>query len=128
MPTAAEARRKTAAAQEKQDKKVEQEQAGHVLHMHTAHPAVPVPYFTPQDLKATAQEMTSRLPTLQRKNLLERKDLLFYGGLGALTVGGALEWPIALAVGGATWVVRDWARREAEERLKEAAGSGKTKK
>ncbi|MET7354131.1 hypothetical protein [Streptomyces mirabilis] len=31
---------------------------------------------------------------------------MFYGGLGALTVAGALEWPDALAVGGATWLLR----------------------
>ncbi|MFF1603216.1 hypothetical protein ACFVYV_38090 [Streptomyces mirabilis] len=31
---------------------------------------------------------------------------MFYGGLGALTVAGALEWPVALAVGGATWLLR----------------------
>ncbi|MEU3347530.1 hypothetical protein ABZ723_21545 [Streptomyces sp. NPDC006700] len=34
------------------------------------------------------------------------RDLVFYGGLGALTVAGALEWPVALAVGGAAWLVR----------------------
>ncbi|MFI9603228.1 hypothetical protein ACWEQ7_09070 [Streptomyces sp. NPDC004069] len=34
------------------------------------------------------------------------RDLVFYGGLGALAVAGVLEWPVALAVGGATWLVR----------------------
>ncbi|MFD7444461.1 hypothetical protein [Streptomyces sp. NPDC059909] len=108
----------SAAAQEEEHKKTEHE--GQVLHMHTAHREVPLPYFTPQDLKANVQQMTSRLPAVRRK------DLLFYGGLGALTVAGALEWPIALAVGGATWVVRGKAKEEAKERSEEVAGSGKT--
>ncbi|WP_162930994.1 hypothetical protein [Streptomyces sporangiiformans] len=85
------------------------EKDGQFLHMHTAHPAVPVPYFTPGDLKANAQSMTSRVPV---------RDVIFYGGLGALTVAGALEWPVALAVGGAAMVLRGRAKGEAKEEAK----------
>ncbi|MFF9126748.1 hypothetical protein ACF09J_26285 [Streptomyces sp. NPDC014889] len=45
------------------------------------------------------------IPHLGLENVPTR-DLVFYGGLGALAVAGALEWPVALAVGGATWLVR----------------------
>ncbi|UQA97370.1 hypothetical protein [Streptomyces halobius] len=125
MPSAAETARKTAAAQEQESKKAEQEQpehVGQVLHMHTAHAAMPVPYLTPDDVKANVQEVASRLPKVPTKNLL------FYGGLGALTVAGALEWPIALAIGGATWVVRSRAQEETGESEEKAADTGKTAK
>ncbi|MGW2642898.1 hypothetical protein [Streptomyces sp. NPDC001348] len=45
----------------------------------------------------------------EMKNLpasMQNRDLVFYGGLGVLTVAGALEWPVALAIGGATWLLR----------------------
>ncbi|MGC9541426.1 hypothetical protein [Streptomyces sp. UG1] len=111
---------------------------GQVLHMHRAHPELTLPYMTPGDLKASAQELTSRVPALPGKGKLPAlpgRDLLFYGGLGALTVAGALEWPVALAIGGATYVVRGRTRQEAHEgqearesrpRAKKAAGPRKT--
>ncbi|MFF0223954.1 hypothetical protein [Streptomyces sp. NPDC004629] len=79
------------------------------LHMHRldVHAPVHIPYFTPGDVVANTQAMTSKVPT---------RDLLFYGGLGALTVAGALEWPVALAIGGATAVLRGRRRGEAKER------------
>lgn len=52
-------------------------------------------------MTSTARAATARLPVTPAT-----KDLVFYGGLGALTVAGALEWPVALAVGGATWLLR----------------------
>ncbi|MFF4758261.1 hypothetical protein [Streptomyces sp. NPDC001292] len=52
------------------------------------------------------------IPYVSLENVSTR-DLVFYGGLGALAVAGALEWPVALAVGGATWLVRS---RRKEER------------
>lgn len=125
MPSAAETAGKTATAQQEEGKRGEQEKpehVGQVLHMHTAHPAMPVPYLTSEDLKANVQEMTSRLPKLPTK------DVLFYGGLGALTVAGALEWPIALAIGGATWVVRSRTQGETRRREEKAADYGKTAK
>ncbi|NBM15817.1 hypothetical protein [Streptomyces sp. GC420] len=76
--------------------------------------------MTPGDLKASAKAMTSHLPAFPGK------DLLFYGGLGALTVAGALEWPVALAIGGATYVVRGRAGEETEADAGEAAGTGRT--
>ncbi|MEV0183447.1 hypothetical protein AB0I54_29745 [Streptomyces sp. NPDC050625] len=75
--------------------------AGLHLHMRTLHPAVPVPYFTMEEMTSTAHAATARLPSAP-----PARDLLYYGGLGALTVAGALEWPVALAVGGATWLLR----------------------
>ncbi|MEU3983825.1 hypothetical protein AB0F77_27730 [Streptomyces sp. NPDC026672] len=84
--------------------------AGLHLHMRTLHPSVPIPYLTKEEVTSTARAATSRLPGPPAA-----KDLAFYGGLGALTVAGALEWPVALAVGGATWLVRS-TRREHEEK------------
>jgi hypothetical protein len=81
-----------------------------VLHMHTAHAGFPVPYVTPDDMKANAQEVAARLPATPKR------DLVFYGGLAALTVAGALEWPIAAAVGGATYVLRGRRKKEPETR------------
>ena len=71
------------------------------LHMRTLHPPVPVPYLAREEVTSTARAATTRLPDAPLA-----KDLAFYGGLGALTVAGALEWPVALAIGGATWLVR----------------------
>ena len=71
------------------------------LHMRTLHPSVPIPYLTREEMTSTARAATARMPGTP-----SAKDLAFYGGLGALTVAGALEWPVALAVGGATWLLR----------------------
>jgi hypothetical protein len=76
------------------------------LHMRTLHPPVPIPYLSKEEVTSTAKTATARLPGKP-----PARDLAFYGGLGALTVAGALEWPVALAVGGATWLLRS-ARRE----------------
>ncbi|MFG2260161.1 hypothetical protein [Streptomyces mirabilis] len=70
--------------------------AGLHLHMRTLHPSVPVPYLTKEEVTSTAQRATARLP-----GKAPASDLAFYGGLGALAVAGAPEWPVALAVGGA---------------------------
>ncbi|MGW1024505.1 hypothetical protein ACWD4J_12470 [Streptomyces sp. NPDC002577] len=81
---------------------------------------MPVPYLTRKDLTATARAATSMLPGMPGRP--RAKDVAFYGGLGALTVAGALEWPVALAVGGATWLVRSTgkeARREIMESRQE---------
>ncbi|GAA3789521.1 hypothetical protein ACFS5L_39895 [Streptomyces phyllanthi] len=87
------------------------EGAGLHLHTRTLHPPVPIPYFTREDVRSTTQSATARLPGRP-----SGKDLVFYGGLGALAVAGALEWPVALAVGGATWLVRGRGRETQEAR------------
>ncbi|MFL4902382.1 hypothetical protein ACJ6WF_04180 [Streptomyces sp. MMS24-I2-30] len=83
--------------------------AGLHVHMHTLHPSVPIPYLTKEDVTSTAREATAHLPSRP-----PAKELAFYGGLGALTVAGVLEWPVALAVGGATWLLRS-GRKEKKE-------------
>jgi hypothetical protein len=87
----------------------EREGAGLHVHMRTLHPSVPIPYLTREDMANTARAATARMPGTP-----PAKDLAFYGGLGALTVAGALEWPVALAVGGATWLLRS-ARKEKKD-------------
>ncbi|MFF4956940.1 hypothetical protein [Streptomyces sp. NPDC001222] len=79
------------------------------LHLHTLtlHPSLKLPYITRDDVTSTARAATSRVPGMPTT-----KDVVFYGGLGAMAVAGALEWPIALAVGGATWLLRGGRRRD----------------
>jgi hypothetical protein len=92
------------------------EGAGLHVHTRTLHPPVPIPYLTRDDVRSTAQSATARLPGLP-----SGKDLVFYGGLGAMTAAGVLEWPVALAVGGATWLVRSRGKGT-EAREREAQG------
>ncbi|MFI5688672.1 hypothetical protein [Streptomyces sp. NPDC051636] len=66
--------------------------AGIHLLTRTFRPPVPIPYLSLENL-----------PT---------RDVVFYGGLGALAAAGALEWPVALAIGGATWLLRGRGREE----------------
>ena len=73
------------------------------VQMHPAHADLPIPYFTPGDLTANAHVIGSRLPTLP---LPPPKRLAFYGGLGALALVGALDWPVAAAIGAAAAVAR----------------------
>jgi hypothetical protein len=84
--------------------------AGLHLHMRTLHPPVPIPYLTKEEVANTARAATTQLPS----KAAHAKDLAFYGGLGALAVAGALEWPVALAIGGATWLVRS-GRKEKQD-------------
>ncbi|MGW1160173.1 hypothetical protein ACWD5Q_28615 [Streptomyces sp. NPDC002513] len=96
------------------------------LHLHTLtlHPSLKLPYITRDDVTSTARAATSWVPGVP-----SAKDVVFYGGLGALAVAGALEWPIALAVGGATWLLRGGRRRDGEAEPQTgqyAGGSGVT--
>ncbi|GHH82182.1 hypothetical protein GCM10018793_41390 [Streptomyces sulfonofaciens] len=73
------------------------------LHMHTAHPSIPVPYVTRADLSANVHAAESALPDVR---MPPPERLAFYGGLGALAVAGAVEWPVAAAIGVATVIAR----------------------
>lgn len=89
---------------------------GKVLHMHTAHPRVPIPYVTPGDMftgaRGGARAVAGLLPSPRR--------LAYYGILGGMAVAGALEWPVAIAVGAATEVIsREQAARQRAELEKE---------
>ncbi|KUO09833.1 hypothetical protein AQJ58_22560 [Streptomyces sp. DSM 15324] len=68
-----------------------------MVHLHTAHPTVPIPYVTPGDIFTNARTAASLLPAPRK--------LAYYTVLGAMTVAGALEWPVAVAVGAATEVI-----------------------
>jgi hypothetical protein len=68
--------------------------------VHTLDAPLHIPYLTPRDMVTDARVAASWVPTPPVR------DVVFYGGLGALAVGGALDWPVALAVAGATYVVR----------------------
>lgn len=49
------------------------------------------------------------------------KRALWWGGLAALAVVGALEWPVAVVVGAGTYVAEQFAREDARNDL---AGQG----
>ncbi|POX42268.1 hypothetical protein C3486_05915 [Streptomyces sp. Ru73] len=89
--------------------------------MHTLDVRAPlhVPYLTPGDVVNNARTATGWLPPLP-----PARELVYYGGLGALAVAGALEWPVALAVGGATVLIQRSRRQEPAERAQPAAESG----
>lgn len=120
MPSTAETTRKTPAKRETRHEITGEQQAvtsKQGLRMHTLDIDAPlhIPYFTPGDVLDNARTATSWLPPLP-----PARELAFYGGLGALAVAGALEWPVAVAIGGATLVVRrKGAQARAEQRAEE---------
>ncbi|WP_159039579.1 hypothetical protein [Streptomyces sp. TP-A0356] len=96
------------------------EGAGLHLHTRTLHPSLKIPYLTKGDVTSTAKAATSLMPGMPTP-----KDLVFYGGLGAMAAAGALEWPVALAVGGATWLVRSSRSREGGARASAEHNGGR---
>ncbi|GAB3179228.1 hypothetical protein [Streptomyces incanus] len=87
---------------------------GKVLHLHTAHARVPIPYITPGDMFSGARKTTAVSTTTSL--LPSPRKLAFYGLLGAMAVAEAVEWPIAVAVGAATEVItREQAARQRAE-------------
>lgn len=116
-PTTVEGMKRTATQQEAPPSKatatqVHEGRSG--LTMHTFNAPLPVPYLTPKDVATDVRTMTSRLRDAPGAPMT--KNVAFYGGLGALTVAGALEWPVALAVAGATWLLRGKGRETHTER------------
>ncbi|MFF2063164.1 hypothetical protein ACFVWZ_15405 [Streptomyces sp. NPDC058200] len=78
------------------------------LRMHTLHAELPIPYLTPGDITANARAARAKLAPMPAP-----KQIAFYGGLGALAVLGAVEWPVAAAIGAAAAIARS-GRRSAE--------------
>ncbi|WP_158693210.1 hypothetical protein [Streptomyces viridochromogenes] len=91
----------------------EKRTGGKVVHLHTAHPRVPIPYVTPGDMFTTnARKVTSTATAL----LPPPRRLALYGVLGGMSVAGAIAWPVAVAVGAATEVIsREQAARHRED-------------
>ncbi|WP_216372909.1 hypothetical protein [Streptomyces tailanensis] len=89
-----------------------------VVHLHTAHPRVPIPYVTPGDLFTGVRKGMARSGQQGMARLPSPRKLAFYGALGGMAAAQIIEWPIALAVGAATEVItREQAaqRRSAEQ-------------
>ncbi|MFJ8633606.1 hypothetical protein [Streptomyces sp. NPDC093568] len=82
---------------------------GKVVHMHTAHPRVPIPYVTPGDMFTGARKATSSMASTAAATatslLPSPRRLAFYGILGGMSAAGAMAWPVAFAVGAATEVI-----------------------
>ncbi|GAT85251.1 hypothetical protein STXM2123_5952 [Streptomyces sp. F-3] len=97
------------------------------LRTRTFHLPVPIPYISLKKMPARLGDLPARLEDLParleqvpaRLEQVPTRDLVFYGGLGALAVAGALDWPVALAVGGATWLVRSRQKDGKKGRRKE---------
>ena len=90
----------------------EEHHGGRVVHLHTAHPRVPIPYVTPGDMFSNARTATATATSL----LPSPRRLAFYGLLGGMTVAGAMAWPVAVAVGAATEVItREQSARHRQE-------------
>lgn len=86
----------------------EEHAGGKVVHLHTAHPRVSIPYVTPGDMFTGARSAVSRLPSPRK--------LAFYGALGGMAALEVLEWPVAVAIGAATEVItREHAQRHRAE-------------
>lgn len=101
---------------------------GKVVHLHTAHAKVPIPYVTPgdafskirlPDVRTTASAAASVATTAASAAtslLPSPRKLAFYGVLGGMTAAGAIGWPVAVAVGAATEVItREQSARQREE-------------
>jgi hypothetical protein len=111
-PTPAQAQQAPEAQAERRGEEgqgLEPAAVGKVVHLHTAHPRVPIPYVTPGDLFTGARKGTALLPSPRK--------MVYYGILGGMTVAGALQWPVAVAIGAATEVItrEQAARRQAEQ-------------
>lgn len=97
---------------EAQQAPTEEHHGGRVVHLHTAHPRVPIPYVTPGDMFTNARTATATATSL----LPSPRRLAFYGLLGGMTVAGAMAWPVAVAVGAATEVItREQSARHRQE-------------
>jgi hypothetical protein len=110
------AQKKTAAAQEKaiaaRETAPDRAQDGSAVtwrEVPMPHVRIPVPHMELPGVQPiiapalwTARSIMSAVP--------EPKRLLFYGGIGALTVVGLLEWPVAAAVAAGMWVATHPAR------------------
>ena len=111
MPETGTAERMSEAPTERREEESpgqERHMGGKVVHMHTAHPRVPIPYVTPGDMFTGDRATPSWLPSPRK--------LAFYGVLGGMAALEALEWPVALALGAATEVItREQTRRQRAE-------------
>jgi hypothetical protein len=64
-----------------------------------------IPLFAPRvpDMSAATAQTKWAAQTV-RANLPSTERMLYYGGLGVLATVGALEWPVAAALGVGVWV------------------------
>ncbi|MER5222733.1 hypothetical protein [Streptomyces flaveus] len=101
---------------------------GKVVHMHTAHAKIPIPYVTPGDAfskirvpnvrtaTSAAASVATTATSAATSLLPSPRKLAFYGVLGGMTAAGAIGWPVAVAVGAATEVItREQSARQREE-------------
>ena len=108
-----------AGTQAEPEQRDERRTGGKVVHMHTAHPRVPIPYVTPGDMFSGARKATSAATTTATSLLPSPRRLAFYGLLGGMTAAGAMAWPVAVAVGAATEVItREQSTRHRQDHVR----------
>jgi hypothetical protein len=79
---------------------------------------VPAPHLPELHVRASAQNAAKRTAFglgVVRANLPRPRQMVYYGALGGLAAVGAIEWPVAAAIGAGVWVAtRSGWRRRAE--------------
>ncbi|SDQ65098.1 hypothetical protein [Thermostaphylospora chromogena] len=87
------------------------------IHIQGKRPHMPsLPHIDRREIGHAVNVTRSFLPPPER--------LLYYGGLGALAVLGAIEWPVAAAIGVGTMVAQRAIRKEAGPDTSPSAGDG----
>lgn len=61
---------------------------------------IPVPVIGVRQVHVPAPNM----PQALQDKLPDRKQLIYYGGLGAMAAFGVVSWPVAAAIGAGVWV------------------------
>jgi hypothetical protein len=77
-------------------------------------PSGPLPPSATQTQSGT--RASGPIPSLPLPGLpfsVDRKKLLWWGGLAALATVGVIEWPVAAVVGAGSYVAERWARDDA---------------
>src|SRR5690606_13760273 len=87
------------------------------IHIQGRRPHMPsLPHIDRREIGHAMHVTRSFLPPPER--------LLYYGGLGALAMLGAIEWPVAAAIGIGTIVAQRAVRKEPEPDTSPSAGDG----
>lgn len=79
-------------------------------------PAVPSGTTAPSGTDSIGSRTSSPIPSLPVPGLpfsMDRKKVLWWGGLAALAAVGVIEWPVAAVVGAGSYVAERWAREDA---------------
>jgi hypothetical protein len=78
---------------------------------------MPAPHLRMPSAAQNAAKRTAFGLGMVRANLPKPRQIVYYGALGGLAAVGAIEWPVAAAIGAGVWVAsRSGWRRPGEPR------------